>query len=401
MPSQHFRHTVPALALALLTAAAVTGCSRGDASDAPPAGAAAHAGNGASGGGAAGGARGGPGGAGGAPSIVLSATDVQAIQRGPLEAGVAITGDLRPIESADVKARLEGDLVGVYVREGDRVRQGQVLARFEASEQESGLTSAVADRASARNDLATAQWNAEQSRELFKAGAIPERDQRVAEQTVSAARARLAAAEAHVRAASSTAGDTRVLAPTSGIVEKRLVENGEHVARGASMFTVVRSDVLELAAAVPSRLAGDVRAGQRVHFVADGRPFDGHVARVSPTVDPTTRAVTVYVQIPNASGALKGNTFASGRVIGRTIPNALLLPAAAIRQSQDSSAKPFVYRVADDRLTRVPVEIGVVDEARGIAEVVSGLEPGDRVVVGNVGTLGEGMKVQVVGEKKG
>ena len=401
MPSQHFRHTVPALALALLTAAAVTGCSRGDASDAPPAGAAAHAGNGASGGGAAGGARGGPGGAGGAPSIVLSATDVQAIQRGPLEAGVAITGDLRPIESADVKARLEGDLVGVYVREGDRVRQGQVLARFEASEQESGLTSAVADRASARNDLATAQWNAEQSRELFKAGAIPERDQRVAEQAVAAARARLAAAEAHVRAASSTAGDTRVLAPTSGIVEKRLVENGEHVARGASMFTVVRSDVLELAAAVPSRLAGDVRAGQRVHFVADGRPFDGHVARVSPTVDPTTRAVTVYVQIPNATGALKGNTFASGRVIGRTIPNALLLPAAAIRQSQDSSAKPFVYRVADDKLTRVPVEIGVVDEARGIVEVVSGLEPGDRVVVGNVGTLGEGMKVQVVGEKKG
>ena len=83
--------------------------------------------------------------------------------------------------------------------------------------------------------------------------------------------------------------------------------------------------------------------------------------------------------------------------VGRTIPNALLLPAAAIRQSQDSSAKPFVYRVADDKLTRVPVEIGVVDEARGIAEVVSGLEPGDRVVIGNVGTLGEGMKVQVVG----
>jgi len=330
---------------------------------------------------------------------VLAATDVAPVVRGTIEAGVAITGDLRPIESVDVKARLEGDLLNVYVREGQRVSAGQLLARFEASEQESDRQSAEAERASARSALATAQWNLEQSEELFKAGAIPERDARAARQGVVAARAQVAAAEARVRSTSSFVTDTRVLAPTSGVIEKRLVENGEHVARGASMLTVVRSDVLELAASVPARFAGDVRAGQTVRFTADGRRFDGRVARVSPTVDPATRSVTVYVQVPNGNGELKGNTFASGRVIGRTVNDALLIPGPAVRDVPDSSSAFYVFRVAGDQLTRTPVSLGVVDEGRGIAQVLSGLEEGDRVVIGNVGTLGDKMRVQIVGER--
>jgi RND family efflux transporter MFP subunit len=386
---------------------ALAACSTGESNGATPEGRAGGTdkGGGAGGNGAAAGARGaggggggsGRGGAGGGPTVILARTDVATVERGTIEAGVAITGDLRPIETIDVKARLEGDLVDVYVREGQRVTQGQLLARFEASEQESERRSAEAERASARSSLATAQWNAEQSDELFKAGAIPERDARTARQAVDVARAQLAAAEARVRMTSSTATDTRVLAPTSGVVDKRLVENGEHVARGASMFSVVRSDVLELAASVPARFANDVRAGQTVHFAADGRRFDGRVARVSPTVDPTTRAVTVYVQVPNADGSLKGNSFASGRVIGRTISDALLVPAPAIRDVPDSNAY-YAFRVTNGQLARTPVTIGIVDDARAVTQVVSGLQAGDRVVVGNVGTLGDRMKVQIVGE---
>ena len=274
-----------------------------------------------------------------------------------------------------------------------------MLFRSEASEQESDQRSAEAERASARSALATAQWNLEQSEELFKAGAIPERDARSARQAVVAARAQVAAADARVRSTSSFVTDTRVLAPTSGVIEKRLVENGEHVARGASMFTVVRSDVLELAASVPARFAGDVRTGQTVRFIADGRRFDGRVARVSPTVDPATRSMGVYVQVPNGKGELKGNTFASGRVIGRTVNEALLVPGPAVRDVPDSSGAYYVFRVAGDQLARTPVTLGVVDEARGVTQVTSGLDEGDRVVVGNVGTLGDKMKVQIVGER--
>ena len=334
----------------------------------------------------------------GNPSITLAPTDVAEARVGTIEEGVSLTGDLHPIESVDVRARIEGDLTGVYVREGQRVRAGDVLARFEASNQESDRQSALADRVSAQSELSTAQWNAEQSGTLFKAGAISEQDMRVAQQNVVAAKARLAATEARVSATATAARDTRVLATSDGVVDKRDVEPGEHVAKGATMFTVVRNDVLELAAAVPARQANSVQTGQRVHFVADGRTFDGRVARVSPTIDPASRAITVYVQIPNPGGTLKGGTFATGRVVSRTVTSTLLVPTTAIRQSQDNG-QPFVYRIADNALDVAPVQLGIVDERAGSAQVLSGLSNGDRVIVGNVGTLGRGMKVQVLGNE--
>jgi membrane fusion protein, multidrug efflux system len=339
------------------------------------------------------GGAGGGGGAGG-PSVALSTEDVAVVARAPIEESVPLTGDLRPIETVDVRARIEGDLVGVYVREGAIVREGQLLARFEASEQESARQSALASRAAAQSALSTAEWNLEQARELLKAGAVPELDVRVAEQSVASARAQLAAADAQVRATSSETRDTRVLAPTHGVLERRFVESGEHVARGAQLFTLVRADVLELAATVPARYASQVRTGQTTRFTADGRVIEGRVVRVSPTIDPATRSITVYVQIPNASGTLKGGTFVSGRIVGRLIPEALVIPSAAIRQSQTGT--PFVYTIDGETVAQKNVQIGVVDDGTGIAEIVSGLEEGERVIVGNVGTLGRGMQVRVV-----
>lgn len=308
--------------------------------------------------------------------------------------GVAITGNLRPIETVVVRARLEGDLQGVYVREGDYVRAGQLLARFEASEQVSGVQSAAADKAAAEGDLATAEWSLKQSEDLFKAGAIPEGELRVARNAVATARARLAAANSRVRTTSSSNRDTRVLAPTSGTVEKRLVENGEHIARGAEMFSVVRNNVLELAAAVPEKQANSVAPGQSVEFLANGRTITGRVARVSPTVDPLSRSVTVYVQVPNGDGSLKGGTFATGTVLARTIANAIIVPTSAVKQRANGGT--IVYRVEKGSLDTAGVVVGVRDDQRGIVQVVSGLTVGDSVVSGNVGSLGKGMKVQII-----
>ena len=211
----------------------------------------------------------------------------------------------------------------------------------------------------------------------------------------------MAAAEARVRATTSLLSDTRALAPTTGVVAKRDVENGEHVARGADMFTVVRSDVLELAASVPARQASEIRVGQKVHFAAGGRDLDGRVARISPTIDPTNRSITVYVQVPNGAGELKGNAFATGRIVSRTVDGAIVIPMQALRQAQGTD-KPFVYRLdATDALERAPVSVGIVDESQAIAEITDGLNPGDRIIVGNVGTLGAGMKVTIAGGGEG
>jgi membrane fusion protein, multidrug efflux system len=162
---------------------------------------------------------------------------------------------------------------------------------------------------------------------------------------------------------------------------------------------VVRNDVLELAASVPARQAGAVRVGQTVHLRADGRSLDGRVARISPTVDPATRSVTVYMQVPNPSGELRGGTFASGRVVSRTVGDALVVPTTAVRQSSDNG-RPFVYRLSGRTLDVATVQLGIVDERNGQAEVIQGLSEGDRVVVGNVGTLGRGMQVIVAGQER-
>ena len=391
------------LALTLLSFAAA--CSKDAAGSAPGAegnrsGGASQQGGPAAGagGGGTGGAARGPGGR-PTPSITLSATDVATVAPMTIEDGVALTGDLHPIETIDVRSRIEGDLETVYVRAGDQVRAGQLLARFEASEQESGRASAEADRVAANAELQNAQWTLEQNQSLFKAGAIAERDLKVSQQAVATARARLAAAVARLRTSGNEARDTRVVAPASGVVEKRLVDGGVHLARGAPMFTIVRSGTLELAAAVPARQAGVVRVGQVVRFVADGRRFDGKVARVSPTIDPATRSVSVYVQVPNPDNTLRGGTFATGRVVARTLTNVLAIPTAALRQGQEDG-KPFVYRIDGKMLNTAPVQLGAVDEAQGVAQITDGLQAGDKIVVGNVGTLGRGMQVTIAGTER-
>ena len=294
------------LSLLLVAAMVISGCTKKSSDAATTKGADGKAPAGA----------GGPGGR-QAPSITLAANDVMTVKRSLVEESTPIAGDLHPIETVDVKARIEGDVEGVYVREGQRVRTGEVLARFEASEQASAQKSAEADRISAR---------------------------------------------------------------------------------GATMFTVVRNDALELAASVPARKASGVTTGQTVYFNADGREFTGKVARVSPTIDPATRAITVYVQVPNTSGALKGGTFASGRVVGRSSTNAIAVPSAALRQGRDGL--PYVYLINGKSLEQRKVTLGIVDEVSGTAEVREGLKDGDRIVVGNVGTLGAGMNVEIVGERE-
>ena len=388
--------TLHAAWLALAWAAAAA-CSQ-DAGGSPAAGGARA--NGAAPAGAASSGRGGPAAGRSTPTIALAASDVATIAPTTIEDGVALTGDLRPIETIDVRSRIEGDITGVFVREGQQVAAGQLLARFESSEQESGRASAQADRAAAAADLSNATWALEQNAQLFKAGAIAERDYKNSQQAVASARARLAAAEARLRASGNQARDTRVLSPATGIVEKRLVEDGERVAKGAPLFSIVRNGTLELAAAVPSRQATAVRAGQVVRFVADGRQFNGRVARLSPTVDPATRAVTVYVEVPNPGGLLRGGTFATGRVVSRTLAGVIAVPTAALRQSQQGDGKPFVYRLDGRTVNAAPVQLGAVDERQGLAQVTDGLQAGDRVIVGNVGILGRGMQATVAGEER-
>jgi RND family efflux transporter MFP subunit len=329
---------------------------------------------------------------------VLGAADIAKVTRGTVEATIAVSGDLRALESATIRSRLDGILERVYVREGQPVAAGTVLAKYESSEQEAALRSADADVAAARSDAETAAWNAEQSRELFKVGAIAERDLRLAEQAADAAKARLAASEARQRAAANVVRDTRVVAPFAGTIEKRLVQDGENTPRGTQLFTMVRTTTLELAGSVPARNADNVKPGQTVRLTADGRTFAGRVSRVSPTVDPASRSVAVYMTVPNPRGLLKGNTFATGQIVTATVDDALTVPTSALRVNADGT-RIFVYKILGDALEMAYVKTGITDEAHGTVQIVDGLREQEQVVLGSPGTLGPGMKVQIIGNE--
>ena len=372
----------------LVTLCVVTACTDRAADGAPAVGTPPAGGGGGARGGAAPGGR-------QSPSIVLSASDVFTVVPATVQTTTQISGDLRPIEEIVVRARVEGDLTAVLLREGEAARAGAVMARFDTTEISFALISAQADLVAARGETATANWNLQQSRELLKAGAISEQAFRAVEQTALGAQARQAAAESRLRSAELARRDAQVISPATGTISQRFVQTGERVSRGAQLFTLVRDDTLEFTAAVPARSASVVRTGQEVRFAVDGRDFVGRVARVSPAIDPASRSVAVYVRVPNRDASLKANAFASGRIVSSEKRGVLAIPVSAIRHSRDN-AEDFVYRIDGAEVSVAPIRIGGTDEEKGMAEVTSGLSPNDRVIVGNVGTIGRGMKVQIL-----
>ena len=121
-------------------------------------------------------------------------------------------------------------------------------------------------------------------------------------------------------------------------------------------------------------------------------PSDGR----SPTIDPTTRSITVYVEVPNPSGALRGGTFATGQVVSRTVSNVLAIPRDAIHYSADGNAQ-YAYRIVNDAIEYASLKTGVTDDRLGLVEVLEGLKAGDRIITGNVGNVGRGMRVSIAG----
>ena len=220
------------------------------------------------------------------------------------------------------------------------MREGQLLAQFEAASRESDCQSAVADRAAAaQSALSTAEWNLEQARELLKAGAVPERDVRAAEQAVASARAQLAAAEARYARRQPLVRHARGGAHQRG---RRTALHRDRRARGARRAAVhPRAQRRARARGAVPGASREQRVGQRVASTPTAQ-FEGRVARVSPTIDPATRSITVYVQVPNPTGALKGGTFARARRRAHH-PQALVIPTAGIRQARTD--RPFVYTI--------------------------------------------------------
>jgi len=328
-------------------------------------------------------------------SVSLSPQNVATAAVAELASGPTISGQLTPAREATVRSQVGGSLMTLTVDRGQPVAANAVIARVSSRDLDDALESAQVGVKSAESALAMAKSEETRTTTLVKGGALAARDLEQAKNAVAMAEAQLAAAKARQKAAWQQVDDTQIRAPIAGIVSDRPANIGDVVSPGTAILTVIDPSSLRLEALVPSDQIGQVKAGQRVRFTIRGFPnqtFTGKVERVSPTADPITRQVSIFVALPNVTGKLIAGLFAEGRVES-AVRKGVVVPLSAI---DETGAVTTVTRIKDGKAERVAVQLGLRQPETELIEVVSGVASGDVVIVGSAKAVAPGTIVTVV-----
>ena len=325
----------------------------------------------------------------------LSPRDVASIAQGELRINLPLSGSLAPLAQATIKSKVSGVVTGATVQEGTSVARGQVLARLDQADQRARVAQqqAVLDEANARLDLAAK--NNSNGQALLKQSFISQNSYDATSNAVALARASVKSAQAQLDLARNALNDTVIVAPMSGVISKRHVQNGEKVAPDMPVFSIVDLRELTLEAQVPASDIPRVKVGQDVAFKVDGYPgrtFTGKVARINPTTEAGSRSMMVYVSVANADAALRGGMFAKGSLTTTKSQPAALLPLAALRRENNADV---VYTVEHGKVVSTPVTLGLRNEDEGMAEVTHGLAAGARVIVARLDGVKPGSKVKI------
>lgn len=327
-------------------------------------------------------------------TATVGAENIAIVTNGVLQSGPTVSGALTPEREAVVRAQVGGSVLQTYMDQGQSVRAGQTLARIEAGGLQDVYLSARAGVTSASNNADIARRELARSEKLLAAGAIAERDIEQSRRGAIAANAALADARARLATAQKQVGNTVITAPISGIVSDRPISAGDVVQPGALLFTVVDPSSMRLEGSVPAEQLSQVRVGAPVTFTVNGYPgrtFSGKVTRVNPTADPATRQVRIVISIPNAEGRLVGGLFANGRLASQS-HSGLVVPANAV---DSRSNIPAVFRIKGGKVERVPVQLGLRDDAAERIEIASGVQVGDTLLVGAAQGITPGTIVKV------
>lgn len=328
------------------------------------------------------------------PEIVLGPADTAVVVQGPVTSGPALSGTLVATDQATVRAQLGGTVLEAYAEPGERVERGEVLARLDTAALQDTLISARSAVATARSQVALAEREEERQRALVAAGAVARRNVETARQQTVVAQAQLAQARAQLAQAQEQLGNTRVTSPFTGVVSEKPFSTGDVVQPGTALYTIVDPSSLELEASIPAGQIGMLQIGAPVTFTVNGvasREFEGRVTRINPSVDPATRQVRVYAEIPNTDGALVAGLFAEGR-IATQMREGLTVPTEAIERSMQ---QPALLVVRAGKVQRVAVQLGLRDEQAQRVEVRRGVQAGEVVLVGAAQEIPPGTPVRV------
>ena len=325
-----------------------------------------------------------------APTLEFAGSDLTTLSARPIARSLAVSGSLVAVNQATVKAKVAVEVRSILVREGDRVRAGQVIAKLDTVDLATRLDQQTGARDASRAQYDIAEKNRTTNQSLLEKRFISQNAFDNVASLSSANRAQLDAAEAQVRLAQKALRDATVVSPIDGIVARKNVQVGEKTSIDAPLFSIVDLDSIELQAIVPAGEVAALDRGMHATLAVDGMPdrrFDATVNRINPATEPGTRSIVVFLTVPNGDHVLKSGMFANGTIrlaAGTPKPT---LPIAAI---QNEAGVPIVWTIEGGKLARRTVELGVRDDASGVVEIRRGVPADIPVLASKFDNLKEG-----------
>src|ERR1700722_19929016 len=370
---------------------------------------------------------------------------VEPALRGAIDHVITADAVLYPINQANVIPKLTAPVKRILVNRGDHVRVGQLLAELESSDlaasaEESKhqyeqaqaayqtLTGATVgeDRSKAESDVRSAQQTLDAAKKLYdnrvelqRQGALAQKlvdDAKVAlaqaqsqydiaqrhlqalnqvsqREAIAGGQAQVAAAKAHYDSAAVQVSYGQIRSPISGVIADRSIYPGEIAASGTPLVSIVDISQVVARTNVPVKEATTIAVGRPARITGPDGDLAGKVTVVSPSVDPNTTTVEVWVQIPNPGEKLKPGGTVRVSIIAETIQNTIVVPTSALLNSDEGGQKVMV--VTKDVAHERKVSVGVRQGDR--VQIASGLQEGDQVVTS--GGLGLDDKAKVTIQK--
>src|SRR5665213_572393 len=371
---------------------------------------------------------------------------VETAVRGAIDHVITADAVLYPINQANVIPKISAPVRRILVNRGDHVRVGQLLAELEtgdlaaaaeeskhqyeqtqaASQTLTGATVAE-DRAKAESDVKSAQQALDTAQKLYdnrvalqREGALAQKlvdDAKVAlvqaqsqfdvaqrhlhgfnqvsqREAIRGSQEQVAAAKAHYESGLVQASYGQIRSPISGIISDRSIYPGELAASGSPLVSIVDISQVVARANIPIKEATAISVGRPARITGPDGDLAGKVTVVSPAVDPNTTTVEVWVQLPNPGEKLKPGGTVRVSIIAETIQNTIIVPAAALLNSDEGGQKVMVI-TSDSIAHERRIVAGVRQGMR--VQILTGLQEGDQVVTS--GGLGLEDKAKVAIQK--
>ena len=345
--------------------------------------------------------RGGPGGPGGAGQS--QPVSVGVVEQRDMRVLISAIGTMNARATAVVRAKVSGELLKLYFKEGDEVKAGQLLAEIDPRSFNAALVQVQGSLARDQAQLKNAQLDLQRYKDLLKQDSIASQQVDTQAALVRQLQGTVAADQGQVDAAKLQVSYTRVTAPISGRLGLRQADLGNVVnpsdANGLVTISQVRpiDAVFSLPEAHVSSLAEQLRAGKVMPVELWDREqkqilAKGQLNALDNTIDTTTGTVKAKAAFDNADGRLFANQFVNVKLQVRQLDQALAVPVTAVQNN-------YVYLVKPDKtVTQRKITVGVTDG--DYVSVRGDLNPGDQVVTDGIDRLREGAQVTVVDSDK-